>query len=129
MREHEQRGRGEGEGEADSPLSREMKMTWGSIPRPQDQDLGQRQMLNQLSHPGTPLFIIYNCVSSTESHTHHQEQSQKEVIMTKSKFQGRYMQCSNHSIMNEFNELSSQDTVKGGFTSLSQLENEVQRLS
>ena len=27
---------------------------WDSIPGPWDHDLSQRQMLNQLSHPGTP---------------------------------------------------------------------------
>ena len=44
---------GEGaEGEADSPLSREIN--WGSIPGPQDHDLGPRQTLNRLSHPGVP---------------------------------------------------------------------------
>ena len=43
-REQAQVGRG-AEGKGD---------TWGSIPGPRDNDLSQRQTLNQLSHPGTP---------------------------------------------------------------------------
>ena len=42
-----------GKGEADSPLSREPNELQDSIPGPWDQDLSQRQMLNQLGHPGT----------------------------------------------------------------------------
>ena len=29
-------------------------LMWGSIPGPQHHDMSQRQMLNQLSHPGAP---------------------------------------------------------------------------
>lgn len=36
----------------------------GSIPGPQDHDLSQRQMFNQLSHPGTPIFYILNKIMS-----------------------------------------------------------------
>lgn len=36
----------------------------------------------------------------------------KEVTVLKSKFRLLYMQCGNHSFMNERNELSSQSTVK-----------------
>ena len=52
--EHKQGG-GEGtEGEeADSLLRREPD-GWGSIAGPWDHDLSQRQMLNELSHPGLP---------------------------------------------------------------------------
>ena len=37
--------KGEAEGEGEAPI-------WDSIPGPWDHDLSQRQMLNQLSHPG-----------------------------------------------------------------------------
>ena len=43
---------GWGEEEGDSLLSTEPNA--GSIPGPQDHDLRGRQMLNRLSHPGTP---------------------------------------------------------------------------
>ena len=42
----------EGEGEADSPMSGEPNA--GLIPGPQDHYLSWKQMLNWLSHPGTP---------------------------------------------------------------------------
>ena len=46
----------EREGEADSLMSREPNA--GSIPRPQDPDLSQRQMLNRVSHPGAPCLFL-----------------------------------------------------------------------
>ena len=49
-------GWAEGEGEADSSLSREVMQ--GLIPGPWDHDLSQRQMLNHLSHPGTPIVNV-----------------------------------------------------------------------
>ena len=54
-----QREGAEAEGEADSLLSRKpnVGLHEGSIPGPQDHDLRQRQMLNQLSHPGAPAII------------------------------------------------------------------------
>ena len=48
---------GKGEGDLDwagSPMQ-------GSISRPWDHDLGQRQTLNQLSHPGTPTIQQVTC--------------------------------------------------------------------
>ena len=42
----------EGEGKAGSQLSRVPDL--GLDPRPWDPDLSQRQMLNEMSHPGTP---------------------------------------------------------------------------
>ena len=44
--------RGRAEGEADSLLGREPHLELG--PRTLDHDLSPRQILNQLSHPGTP---------------------------------------------------------------------------
>ena len=32
---------------------------WGLIPGPWDHDLGRWKMLNQLSHPGAPLFFFF----------------------------------------------------------------------
>ena len=51
------RRKGQRERKANSLLSRELDM--GSIPGPQDHDLSQRQMLNQLSHPGALRFIRF----------------------------------------------------------------------
>jgi len=48
-------GRAEGEAEAESPLSREPNPR---TPGPQDHDLIQSQMLNQLSHPGAPGILF-----------------------------------------------------------------------
>ena len=57
-REHKSRGVAEGEVEAGSLLSREPK-DGAPIPGSGDHDLSGRQMLNGLSHPGTPhLFIL-----------------------------------------------------------------------
>lgn len=47
----------EGEGKADFPLSREPHVRLD--PGPWDPDLRGRQMLNQLSHLGTPFFSIF----------------------------------------------------------------------
>ena len=48
----------EGEGEADSPLSRELdEGLWD--PRSWDHDPSGRQIPNRLSHPGAPLWIIF----------------------------------------------------------------------
>ena len=44
--------------------------TWGSIPGPQDHDLSQRQMLNQLSYPGVPQLLLFNfglCLPHTDN--------------------------------------------------------------
>lgn len=61
-REHEQkRGRGKEEWEADSPLTREPDV-WLD-PSSWDHELSQRQMVNQLSHPGTSGLISYNSFS------------------------------------------------------------------
>ena len=57
MRERERAEAGGGaEGEAGSLLSRDPNV--GSIPKPQDHDLSQRQMLNQLSTQ-VPLNMNY----------------------------------------------------------------------
>ena len=57
------------EGKADPPLSRDTN-TWGSIPGPWDHDLSQRQMLNRLSHPGTPrLSFLYSQHLHTSSNS------------------------------------------------------------
>ena len=51
----------------------------GLIPGPWDDDLSQRQMLNQLSHPGTPLyenFFLSKLYAQPGASTHnpgHQE--------------------------------------------------------
>ena len=37
-------------------------LTRGSIPRPQDHDLNQRQILKRLSHPGTPRAVFNKCL-------------------------------------------------------------------
>ena len=47
-------GDAEGEGEARSPPHRARSLTQGSTPDPWDYDLSQRQISNQLSHPGAP---------------------------------------------------------------------------
>lgn len=57
LRESTSRGR-VAEGETESSLSREPHTTLGSIPGPQNHDLSQRQMLNQLSHPCTPVSVL-----------------------------------------------------------------------
>ena len=47
------RGRqGEGESESGSLLA-------GQVPGPLDHDLSGRQIFNQLSHPGTPIFYLF----------------------------------------------------------------------
>ena len=46
----------EGEGEADSPLRKDWMQ--GSIPRPWEHDLTQRQTLNRLSYPGAPFWNL-----------------------------------------------------------------------
>ena len=46
-----ERHRGRGRSSAGS-------LMWGLIPDPQYHDLRQRQTLNQLSHPGVPLFFL-----------------------------------------------------------------------
>lgn len=33
---------------------------WGSIPECQDHALSQRQMLNDLSHPGAPVLVVFD---------------------------------------------------------------------
>ena len=38
---------------------------WGLISRPWDHDLSQRQMLNQLSHPGAPILFHLNPYSKS----------------------------------------------------------------
>ena len=76
LRERERtqkQGAGEGvigEQEADSLLSRESP-TWGWIPGPWDHDLSGRQVLKQLSHPGTPStgFRIESNVLSQMTHS------------------------------------------------------------
>ena len=32
---------------------------WGSIPAPWEHDLSRRQMLNRLSHPGSPMIFFF----------------------------------------------------------------------
>ena len=56
VQESTNRGSREGEGEADSPLSREPDSS--TIPGPPDHDPSPRQMLNRLSHLGTPYFFL-----------------------------------------------------------------------
>ena len=51
----------EGEGEGDSLLTRRESLT--QILGPSGQDLSQRQMLNRLSHPGTPGQEVLNVSS------------------------------------------------------------------
>ena len=46
--------RGEGQREKQTPHRAGSPM-WDPIPGLQDHDLSQRQLLNQLSHPGTPI--------------------------------------------------------------------------
>ena len=45
-----------GRGRSRLPAKQEANVgfMWGSIPRPSDHDLSQRQMLKGLSHPGAP---------------------------------------------------------------------------
>ena len=52
-------GKAEGKGEVGLALSRELMQ--GSIPGPRDYDLSSRQMLHQLSHPSTSVFIFCGC--------------------------------------------------------------------
>ena len=59
LRERETAWDWQGRG-ADSPLSGEPN--WGLIPGPWDPDLSWRQMLNQLSHPGTLTQGLFRCV-------------------------------------------------------------------
>nr|XP_055193758.1 sorting nexin-12 isoform X5 [Nyctereutes procyonoides] len=48
---------GRGEGKADAPLNGSLMQ--GSIPGPWDYELSQRQMLNQLSHPGAQVLYLF----------------------------------------------------------------------
>ena len=78
-----QKKRGSGEGERESPSKgssrqreREKQAScsagvWGSIPGLWDYDLNQRQMLNWLSHPGTPIVDIFALVSNLRRKAFH----------------------------------------------------------
>ena len=59
MREKE-RGRGQDTGRGRSRLQAGTPM-WDSIPGPQDQALGLKAALNQLSHPGCPPLVLFLC--------------------------------------------------------------------
>ena len=61
-REHKQRSGRQREREQESPHWA-WRPVWGSIPRPQDHDLSQRQRFNQLSYPCTLYNVFYISVS------------------------------------------------------------------
>ena len=69
----------EGEGETDSPLSREPYV--GLNPR--THDLSQRQMLNRLSHPGTPIILYFICETHSliSVNSHPQDPGQASFLL------------------------------------------------
>ena len=58
-REHSWGGGKRSRGKRRSRLHWAGSQTQGSVPGPWDRDLSSRQVLNRLSHPGTPLLLVF----------------------------------------------------------------------
>ena len=69
------------EREKQAPCRARSPMMWGSIPGPWDHDLSQRQMLNQLNHPGAPtLLVLIVCTQMGKYSNNWQEYEQRGVL-------------------------------------------------